>query len=72
MEALYICSLIDWKIKFGDNFFLVNLSEYQRAPMDIMIKLYSWLGLNIDIDFSDLEASFATKKNVGKYGQKEA
>ena len=70
-ESIYICYLVDWKVKFKDNLFLVNLDEYKADQMGTLKQLYEWLGVRTDIDFSGLEKTFSEAKNVGKVGANE-
>ena len=70
-RSIYICYLVDWKLTFGDNFYLVNFDDYRENPMAVLQDIYKWLGVATDIDFSGLEQLVKRVKNPGKLGKKE-
>ena len=68
--SIYICYLVDWKLKFGANFYLVNLDEVRDDPMGMYKDIFKWLDLTTDLDFTGLEKSLKKVTTLGVRGKK--
>ena len=68
-RSIYICYIVEWKLKFGDNLYLLNLDEFRERPLEIMQDVYSWL--NLTDDFSGLKEGVQTVNGATNYKEEE-
>lgn len=67
--SIYVCYLVDWKLKFGNNLYLVNLDEFRDNSLHIMKDIFRWL--NVTAELPGLEESLKVVYGATKFSRNE-